>query len=239
MSKSKINRQQLIFEFLSIVFAVLLALFLNGWRESAGKSSALNKVKQTIRAEIMSNDQLLKKSMEYRSKLIRELYEDTHLIMQLPAIALPFDAADDRKLENYIRETLPFSQSKPVTYVKVHSKGDQRIVSINDLTMKLRTVNDTLKVYGQSNIVLRSADISNRSWEIAKATGVLVDMDLELVDAINRTYNLNSQYLSISDKALDMVYKGEHGITSVLEDMYYYESRIVEADSVLLNLISE
>ena len=237
MSKSTINKQQLILEFLSVVFAVLLALFLNGWRESVATDRALEKVKQTIRTEIMSNDSLLAASMTYRRSLVQELYDGTHLIMQLPAAALPINVSNDLQLENYLKQTLPFSQSRPVTYVKVQSLQDERIVSINDLTMKLRLINDTLKVFGPSNIRLRSADISNRSWDIAQATGVIVEMDLGLVDALNKVYTLNNQYLKTSDKAIDMVYKGDPGIRSVLEDMYYFESQIIKSDSVVLALL--
>lgn len=239
MSQHNINRQQLFLEFLSVVFGILLALFLNGWRESVATERALDKVKQTIRTELTTNDSLLRASMTYRRNLVQELYDDAHLIFQLPAASLPINAASDRELESYLTQVLPFGRSTPLTHLKVQSLDSERIISINNRTMKIRLENDTLKFFGSSNIQLRGANISNRSWEIAKATGVLVEMDLELVDALNKVYTLSNQYFSTSDKAIDMVYQGDPAIRSVLEDMYYFESQILASDSVVLQLLDK
>ncbi|MBV6628299.1 MAG: hypothetical protein KI793_36170 [Rivularia sp. (in: Bacteria)] len=238
MSKSTINRQQLFLEFLSIIFAVLLALLLNSLRESMATERALDRVTESIRAEILKNDSTIRKSMAYRRDLIFELYNDEHLVMSMPVNDLPIDASNDRQLENYLKRILPFAQSTPVTYLKVQSLKENRIISINNRTMTLYLQDDMLLFYGPYNLQLRTADISNRSWEIAKATGTLVEMDLALVDALNNVYTLNNQYLETSDKAIDQIYAGKPSIRSVLEDMYYFETQIVKADSILLTMLN-
>lgn len=237
MAQSPINRQQLVLEFLSVVFAVLFALFLNSWRENAATSRALDKVKQTIRTEIMSNDTAIRESSAYRYDLVTKLYKYQHLVMQFAVSDFPIDVRKDKALENYLKKVLPFSQATPLTRLEVKSLDDYRIVVVNDRTMKLRLENDTLKFFGPYNLQLRSADISNRSWELARATGTLVEMDLALVDALNQVYTLNNQYLNTSDKAIDMIYTSDPAIRSVMEDMYYYETQIMKADSVVLALL--
>ncbi|WP_462249703.1 hypothetical protein [Ekhidna sp.] len=237
MANNRINRQQLALEFLSVVFAVLLALLLNSLRESLTMDRALNRVKQTIRTEVISNDSLVRKSREYRYDLVTKLYRFEHMVMKFPVSNFPIDVEDDRALEEYMKEVLPFSQATPISRIEIKSLDDYRIIIVNDRTMKLGLENDTLKFFGPYNLQLHAAAISNRSWEIAKATGTLVEMDLTLVDALNKVYTLNNQYLNTSDKAIDMIYNADPAVRSVMEDMHYYETQIIEADSILLNML--
>lgn len=237
MAKQTINRQQLILEFVFIVFAVLLALLLNSWRESMATTKAVNKVKQSIRTELINNNEQILKVNDYRINLIRELRSGTHLISRSPVKDYPVDVNDDRAFEAYLRRTLPFSRTSVLTNLEILRNDDERVLVLNDRYMRMVLENDTLKLYGSGNLQLRTAAISNRSWEIAQATGIAVEMDLELVVALNSVYNLNNEYLETSDKAIEMIYRGESGITSVMEDMVYFEREILKADSVVLELL--
>lgn len=237
MAKQTINRQQLILEFVFIVFAVLLALLLNSWRESMATAKAVDKVKQSIRTELINNDEQILKVNDYRINLIRELRSGTHLITRIPIANYPVDVNDDQALESYLKRTLPFSRSTVLTKIEILRNEDERVLTLNERYMRMVVENDTLKLYGVGNLQLRTAAISNRSWEIAQATGIAVEMDLELVVALNSVYNLNNEYLDTSDKAIEMIYRGESGITSVMEDMVYFEREILKADSVVLELL--
>ncbi|MEQ8906742.1 hypothetical protein [Ekhidna sp.] len=237
MAKSTINKQQLFLEFLSVVTGVLIALMLNSWRENVATSRTLDRVKQTIRTEMNNNTNEVSDALTYHKALIKELYEGRHLIMAIPASAFPVNVNDDTAFEQFLRETVPFMQSTAVTRLELLRNGNERILILNDQNLRLVVENDTIKLFGVSNLQLRTADVSNRSWEIAQATGMLVEMDLELVDVLNKCYNLNNQYLETSNKAIEMIYKGEPGIISVMEDMAYYEQEIIKADSLVLNLI--
>lgn len=238
MAKTTINRQQLVLEFISVVFAVLLALFLNGWRENAATAKVLNKVKQTIRTEILANDTSVQKALAYHKDLIKELRDGTHLIMSQAVADFPIDVNNDAALTSYLQKVLPFLQTAAVDRLEIQRlDDDQRVLTLNNKNMRLAIENDTLHLYGSSNIQLYTADVSNRSWEIAQATGILVEMDLALVDALNKCYNMNNRYLETSDIAIDMVYKGDPEILYVLEDMALFEQRILKADSILLRLL--
>lgn len=238
MAKSTINRQQLFLEFVFIVFAVLLALLLNSWRESILTSRAVDKVKQTIHTEMNSNSEVVTEALAYRRALIQELRQGRHLVFAFPVSDFPIDVYNDKAFESYFRKILPFSSSSALERLEVlRNDGDERVMVLDDLNMQLVVENDTVKLFGATNIRLHTADISNRSWEIAQATGTLVEMDLALVDALNKCYNLNNLYMRTSDKAIDMIYKGEPGVTSVMEDMAYFEQQILKADSVVLTLL--
>ncbi|GAB4228963.1 MAG: hypothetical protein Tsb0034_00390 [Ekhidna sp.] len=239
MAEAKINRQQLLLEFISVVFAVLLALFLNAWRENAAIARNVQKVKKTIKTEILRNHEVVADKLDYRQRLISELREGRHLITALPASSIPVDVTDDRALERHLRKTLPFSQSTLTKNIEIRSLDGQRILIMDDKVMKLDIKNDTIKLYGVNNIQLRTADITNRSWEIARATGTLVEMDLDFVDALNEVYNLNNLYLETSNMAIEMIYKNEPGIRSILEDMAFYEREILRADSLVLSHLQD
>ena len=71
--KSQINKQQLVLEFISVVFAVLLALLLNNWRENIKSERVADRVLENIKQEILSNDELIRKSTQYRTDLLLEL----------------------------------------------------------------------------------------------------------------------------------------------------------------------
>jgi len=239
MTKKTINRQQLLLEFISIVFAVLLALLLNAWYQNVTTKRTLNKVQQSIVSEIQKNDASVQQSMTYRRGLVTELIRGQHVVSAFSILDYPVDARNDRALERHLRKNQPFSEYYTTSNIEVKSRGDERVLIMDDLTMKLVERNDSLILYGATNLQLRSADVSNRFWEISQATGMLVQMDLELVDALNKAYNLNSQYLATSDKAIDMIYQAKPGIISVMQDMYYFESQILKADSVILSLLQE
>ncbi len=238
MANQKINRQQLFLEFVSVVFAVLLALFLNGWRESYNIEKALVKVKETIRQETIRNDSLVRKSFDYRTNLIKKFYANTHLLMKSPVSSIPVEVNDDKKLESYFNSALIFDQKFYADPVKVLRKGQDRVLIIGESIFDIAVENDSIALYGVGNIQLRAPDLSNRSWDIAQATGTLVEMDIELVEQLSKINMLIQNYQTTSDNAINMIYAGaSNGILSVLEDMRYFEIQIIKQDSVLLEML--
>ena len=74
--KNELNKQQLVLEFISVVFAVILALVLNGWRESSALNANRDTVKESILQEVKNNDVLIKESYDYRKELLQSLYSN-------------------------------------------------------------------------------------------------------------------------------------------------------------------
>ena len=236
----KINRQQLLLEFVSVVFAVLLALLLNSWRESRQISNSVERVKQTIIDEVQENIKLFKDSYAYRQKLVSDLQNNRHLVMSTAISELDYDVTTDKGLKELVQSAL-LSYGQWIEDVQVISRDGNRYLKMDRSVLNIEIEHDTLRLFGTGNIILKSpaTDLSNRSWPMAQATGVLVEMDLEVVDAMSKVYTLNERYIKMSDQAISMIYKGDDGIVSVLQDMVSLEKQIIDANNALLRLLEE
>lgn len=237
MTKPKLDRVQILIDFIAVVFAVLLALFLNNWRESVSTERVVQKVMESIESEVKSNTEILTRTVVYRKGLVDDLIGRKHLVLSSPVSEFEIDVENDTELEKFWRETIPFSMSRVITRLQVKRAKERRILILNDLVLKLAVENDTLKLYGPTNIQLRTANISNRSWEIAQATGALVEMDIEVVDLLSQINNLIGQYQETSDMAIQMIYRGEPEIISVMQDMAYFENELIKTNELLLDYV--
>ena len=155
----------------------------------------------------------------------------------LPVNQLPIDASNDTELQDFLTEMLPFAANETYERLEVRSNGDQRILIMNDRIYTLVTEQDTLKIMGIGNITLRSADITNRSWEIAQLTNAIIEMDLSLINKLSELNSLNENYLKTSELALNMIYRKELGIVSAIEDMESYEKSILQIHQEILPLL--
>uniref|UniRef100_UPI00404B0E39 hypothetical protein n=1 Tax=Fulvivirga sp. TaxID=1931237 RepID=UPI00404B0E39 len=232
--KSKLNKQQLVLEFISVVFAVILALILNGWRESSALKANLYKVEKSILKEVERNDALIKKSHEYRGDLLQKLYSNQNLLLAVSASDLDFDINDNSKLVDFFKTALIFGQ-KEYRDVQVMQEGSSRVIILDNSVFDLNLDEGTLKVLGIGNIDLKIPDLNNRSWDLAQATGTIVKMDITLVEKLGIVNALIETYFSTSESAVEMVYNGKQkGLISVLEDLNSLEAKIIKANTSLL-----
>lgn len=234
--KNKLNKQQLALEFISVVFAVILALVLNGWRESSALNANLEKVKESILREIKSNDVLLQESLDYRKELLQRLYSNQNLLLAVSSSDLNFDVNDNTKLAAFFKSSLIFGQKEFREKVMVLQEGNSRVLILGESVFDLKLEEDTLKLMGIGNIQLKLPNLSNRSWDLAQATGTIVRMDISFVEKLSIVNSLIDTYLKTSESAVDMVYDGKQkGLISVLEDLNSLEAKIIEANASLLN----
>ena len=233
--KSKLNKQQLVLEFISVVFAVILALVLNGWRESSALNSNLEKVTESILKEVKSNDTILRESFDYRQKLLQRLYSNQNLLLAVSRSDLKFDVNDNIKLANFFKTALLFGQKVYHKNVMVMREGNSRVLILDENVFDVILEKDTLKLMGVGNIDLKLPNLNNRSWDLAQATGTVVRMDITLVEKLGIVNSLIETYLKTSESALEMVYSGKQkGLISVLEDLNNLESKIIKANTSLL-----
>lgn len=236
--KSTINKQQLFIEFFSVVFAVILALILNSWRESSALADNVEKVKEAIKKEAIRNDTLIQKSHKYRKELLNKFYSNKNLLTAIPVADFPLDVNDNDALTKLFKSSLIFGQKKFYERVLVMQDEDNRVLILDNNVFDLRVENDTLKLLGVGNIQLKTPDLSYRSWQLAQATNTIVEMDIELVENLSVLNALIDSYLSTSDKALQMIYsENQKGLLSVIEDMYSQETKILKANNSLLLLL--
>jgi hypothetical protein len=234
--KNIINKQQLVLEFVSVVFAVILALVLNGWRESSALNANLEKVKESIRKEVKSNDALLRESFSYRKDLLKRLYSNENLLLEISTSELDFDVNDNSRLSTFFRNALIFGQKEYYEKINVLQEGNYRALILGERVFDLKLEQDTLKLIGIGNIELKLPDLNNRSWDLAQATGTVVRMDISLVEKLGVVNSLIETYLKTSQSAVEMVYNGKQkGLISVLEDLNSIEAKIIKANSSLLD----
>lgn len=235
---SKINKQQLVLEFVSVVFAVVLALLLNGWRESSALNDSYNKVKASIKKEAIRNDSLIQVSYNYRKQLLQNLYNGENMLLNDPLSSLGFNVNDNKALENFFRKALIFGDKKYYERVLVLQEEDARVLILDRNVFDIVVKDDRLILYGVGNIKLNVPDLSNRSWDLAQATGTIVKMDIELVEQLSIVNALIETYNNSIDNALQMVYGGDlKGLIAVNEDLFNTENKIIKANQQLLDFI--
>jgi hypothetical protein len=229
MGNSKINKSQLALEFVSVVFAVLLALLLNSWRQSAKTDQLVNRVLETISKEVETNSQLVKASNAYRETLVNHLKSNQHLVYGIPLSDFPIDHQNDVVLKKLMIENLIFQNGVNPDNVEIKRSGEQRVIIIDKDILHIEEKNDSLFFYGQSNIQLRNAEITNNSWGIAQATGAIVEMKYELVEELAKLNQLQTLYSETSSIALKTLYSGESGILSIMEDLIWIERDMLKS----------
>ncbi|WP_338763476.1 hypothetical protein WAF17_19700 [Bernardetia sp. ABR2-2B] len=235
-----INRQQLVIEFVSVVFAVVLALFLNAWRESSSLNTNLTRVKESIKKEILRNDSLIHISYTYRKKLLNSFYANEHLILAAKITDLPVDVMDNEALAIFFKTSLIFGQKQFYDKIEIIQEQDARVLILDKSIFDLKVEDDSIKLFGIGNIQLKTPDLSNRSWDLAQATNTIIKMDIELVEKLSILNSLIDTYTKTSENALQMIYtNNQAGLLSVMEDMHHLESKIMQTNTSLLETLKK
>ena len=233
--KSSINKQQLLIEFISVVFAVILALLLNGWRESSAMKADLQKVEETIQKEIIRNDSLLQQSNSYRKVLLSKLYNNDNLLLKLAIQEIPVDVTNDKILANFFRDVLLFQQKQYFDHVSIESSGEQKVLILDNNVFDLVLKNDSLSMLGIGNIQLNVPDLSNLSWQLAQATNTVTLMEVSLVEKLGRLNALMLTYDKTCSDAHKMIFQdNQKKMTGIIEDMYNLEKKIMTTNKEIL-----
>ena len=237
--KKNINVQQLIIEFVSVVFAVILALVLNSWRESSTLNANLVKVKEAIRKEVIKNDSLIRQSFNYHKNLLDRLYSNENVLLAIPVTDFSIDVHDNNALASVFKTSLLFGQKEVYESVQVLQEGSQRVLILDKNVLDVKIEADTLKLLGIGNIQLKIPDVSNQSWALAQGTNTITKMDVELVQQLSALNALINAFERTNENALQIVYKGgnQNRLLPVIEDMYSFESKIIKANASLLKAL--
>ena len=101
----------------------------------------------------------------------------------------------------------------------------------------IRIESDTLNIYAEGGIQLRSAGVKNLSWEIAQGMQVLVHIDYDIVEVWSEIYKLQNAHDATVSKILDKLYGGSGSILPALEDLIYFEKTLLTKYVQLLALL--
>ena len=94
MIKSKIQFSKLLFEFISVSFAVLLALFVNQWREDRSNSDLADQAIHNIKEEFIENKGLMIELIPNHKLLLTELNNYTIIEGNEAAIKKSIESLD-------------------------------------------------------------------------------------------------------------------------------------------------
>ena len=236
MAKRKNNY---ILEFISIVFAVTLALVLDEWRQGV-KDNALNeRVIASIRAEVASNLSLINESIPYHKELIRELRSGEHVVVAIPLAAIPVDVDNDRQLSKYVGNMLLASQEIAPERLEIRRIEGIRLLVLDENVWRMDVKQDTLRLLGTGNIQLRSAAISNNAWQLSQATQVMVNLPFELIELLSKLHSRQSSYNVIAGQAIEKIYAGNPNILGILEDLLYLEQQLKADYEQLMPMLNE
>lgn len=234
--KNTINKQQVFVEFVSVVFAVILALILNGWRESSALEANAVKVKDAIRKEAVRNDSLIQQSHSYRQELLQTLYANENVLSAFAVADFPVDVNDNDALAEFFKTAIIFQQKEYYDNVQVLQHESMRVLILDKSVYDLKIEADTLWMMGIGNIQLKIPDLNNSSWQLAQATNTIVNMDIELVEKLSTLNALIESYIKAGENALQMLHSDDQqGVISSIEDMYSLESKIIEANDLVLD----
>ncbi|WP_436514765.1 hypothetical protein [Ekhidna sp. To15] len=240
MDKPKLNLRHLAIEAVLIVFTVSLALALSEWRLQVKKDQLVERVKISLKSETEKNIEKLKKVISYHDSLLTNIRNGEHTMISTPLSVLPFNPHIDKELSSFVRSQVYSSSSNYVDPIEIIRDNESRYLRMGDALSTIVIKNDSLFVYGAGNIVLRSAEISNNSWQIAQATNTLIELDYDLISILGRINSQFEDYKSTTDMALKILYSDSGQIQSALEDMFSMENQLLERyESVLLKLNAE
>jgi hypothetical protein len=232
----KIPVKKLLLEFFSILVAITLALAANEWRQIRSNKALVKRVMETLQQEVIRNKESITLSKTYRAQLINELQRGEHLVGKIPYPTA--NTQDFKGLRTFIYKTARRMQvplSPDFDFEKVEEGKFQ--FTYNNSFLRVYAKQDTLFLYGDGNIQLRSPAIANTSWELAQATGALVHMNYTVVEKFSEMYELHNSYQQVISHAIQILYTNQGSILSTLQDMHYYETLILEKYDELLALL--
>lgn len=234
MNKPQLNFRHLAIEAVLIVFTVSLALALSEWRLQVKKDHLVERVITSLKSETEKNIKNLKKTIDYHDNLITNLRNGNHIMISASVTQLPFNPRIDGELSSFVRSQIFASTSNYVDPIEIIREDETRYLRIGDRLSTIVIRNDSLFVYGTGNIMLRAAEISNNSWQIAQATNVLIELDYDLISQLGRINSQFGDYESTTDMALKILY-GESGeIQPALEDMFSMEKMLLDQYETVL-----
>lgn len=235
--KLNISFNRLFLEFFSILVAISLALAANEWRQHRNDQALVKRIIESMISEIKQNQLTVKASAEYRSKLINNLKTGNHVITKFPY------RTDLTKNETQFERDFLKIASRTDVYVSKEASltkvGEGQFIFRNEGKIYgIKTQNDSITITGEGNIQLRSAEISNTTWEVAQATQALVNIDYEVVTLFSEIYQKHNSYNKTTDYALDVLYSNGNGsILSILQDMHWYETILLKKYEEMLRLV--
>ena len=222
------------------MFGVLLALVVDDWREQRTHDATVERVLQTVRTELRENRRGVADALPHHRVLAEELGGGGRRLGSIDLREHPLDLEHPDSLRAGLERFLnQAGQPTPSDFRVMRGPGDSYLAMMGGMPARLEVSGDTLTLYGEGNIQLRSASIRNTAWEVAQATQATAHMDHDVVTALSELYHLQRGYDRTVADILDILYRGGASILPALQDLIGYEEALLERYDRLLALVGE
>lgn len=234
MDNPKLNFRHLAIEAVLIVFTVSLALALSEWRMQVKKDQLVKRVIVSLKSETQKNIESLQKAISYHQELTNNLRNGTHVMISASVDELPFNPQKDNELVSFIKSQVYANSSTYKDPIEIIHHGKTRYLRTANRLSTVVVENDSIFVFGTGNIILRSAQISNNSWQIAQATNVLIELDYELISLLGSINSKFEDFESTTEMAISILYGNPGQILSAIDDMLSLEKELLNQNEKVL-----
>lgn len=231
------------FEVLVIVISVLLALGLNSWREARAKDRLVDRVESTIRSEVLQNREAVREALAYHEPLLEELRAGRRgeRILAIDLAARGVDVGSTANPTTLFRRLLVEGGFPPLPDLlaipdDAEGRSYRLVSSVGQMFAEVRA--DTLEVFAEKPLQLRSAFIRNSAWETAQATETPIHLDYELVTVMSELFQRQQRYRELSTEILQRLYDGTTSVPAI-EDLTNLEASLLETYDAVIAILGE
>ncbi|WP_144393263.1 hypothetical protein [Pleionea sediminis] len=217
-------------ELLIIVVGVLIALFVNDWHAQREVNKNIHHVLTAALNEYRENSEQLKAVANYRKQQIEELYKGGRLSLSVSLKDVNLDLSNlmaiRTSLLNLFRENGWFFDDSKLMLVKIDD--DRYSFKIEQSQGTLKVNGDQLELRLMSGIQLKTARLSDSSWNLADASGVLDDINYDTIEILHQIHVHQAMYLNQRQRALDVLYGQQGAIIPIIEDLSNLEKDLMQ-----------
>lgn len=236
--------RRLLVEMVAIVVAVLLALFLNEWRQSVGRAETVAAVLETVRRETETNRAQVRRAAEHHRDLLAQLRSGGVVLARFELDRVRLDTTSEARFALTATDLLRARArevGRPITApfrAQRLNDGRWRLTS-SETTLLVTIRGDTVVVQGEGEIELRRVFLLDSAWETAQATGAAAHMEPQVLAAMAVARQFQRYTEQTAARILRLLDAGAHGTdaASGLGDLVGLETALLGAYDRLLAVL--
>jgi hypothetical protein len=231
-------------ETIVIVFSVLLALFLNEWRQSVARAETVNTVIETVRREAESNRAEVERALAHHRELVTQLRSGGIVMARFHMAEAGLDTTSEVRFTLSVNRlaraqaSATGSPTPPAFRARRVEDGRWQLTS-PELTAYMTIRGDSAILQGPGGITLRSPFLVDAAWETLQITQAAVHIDPEIVSALAAARQYQRHVERTVTQIVPMLYgaSGSADMVSALADLTGFEAGLLQAYDRLLALL--
>ena len=224
----------------AIIFSVLFALALDDWRQRRNTNARVDIVLQTLAMEIAANKKEVTRALAYHDPLVDSLSRGQHRMGSFPLRDMAGQINDEADVETILKDLFKTSREMMFRDIEVRQANTTNYYAkIGDRALRVKVETDSMHIYGDGNIQLRSARILNSAWETAMATQTTIHLDVELVAAMTELSRLHEVHDETVRRIINILYGQSGSVTSAMQDLRWFEQSLLNKYDALEAMLAE